>query len=98
MIEFLIFLAKTVNFLISIYVYILIASIILSWIRIEIYPITDFIHQVTDPVFNFIRNLFPFLTWGGIDFSPIVVFLGILYICIPIINNFFIFLIRVFIS
>ncbi len=35
-------------------------------------PIVQFIYQITDPLLDGLRNAFPALAQGGIDFSPIV--------------------------
>ena len=51
----------------------LIARIILSWVNIGSYEIREFIFRITDPVLNPIRRIMP--NTGGIDFSPIVVLL-----------------------
>ncbi|MGI6456769.1 MAG: YggT family protein [bacterium] len=61
--------------LISIYEFILFIRIIFSWINPDPRnPIVAFIAQITDPLLDAVRNAFPFLTAGGIDFSPIVLF------------------------
>ena len=65
-----------VSWAIRIYYYIVIARVILSWVRPDpSNPIVRFIHRATDPLFDLTRKLLPFLVAGGIDFSPIVLLL-----------------------
>jgi YggT family protein len=72
--------------LLDMYMYIVIAAVILSWLiafnvintRNEIVGmIASFLYRVTEPVFRPIRNFLPNL--GGIDFSPLIVLL-IIYV------------------
>jgi len=72
---------------ISVYIWLLIASVALSWLvsfnvvntrNQLVYTIGDFLYRVTEPVLRPIRNLLPNL--GGIDISPIILFLIIILI------------------
>ncbi len=60
-----------------VYQLILLARVLMSWIPNldQNNPIARFLYQATEPVLAPIRNLLPPL--GGIDLSPLVVFLGI---------------------
>ncbi len=60
--------------ILTIYKYILIIAIFLSWLRPDPYnPIVRFIISITEPVLNKIRKMLP-LRFGMIDFSPIALF------------------------
>jgi YggT family protein len=60
--------------------WIVIARAVLSWVNPDPYnPIVRFIHNVTEPVMYRIRTKLP-LNFGGIDFSPIIVILGIIFL------------------
>jgi YggT family protein len=60
--------------------WIVIARAVLSWVSPDPYnPIVRFIHQVTEPVLYQIRRRIP-VSFGGIDFSPIIVFLAIIFL------------------
>ncbi len=61
----------------QVYQFILLARVLMSWIpNIDLNnPIANFLYQVTEPVLAPIRNALPPL--GGIDLSPLIVFLGI---------------------
>ncbi|NLJ69564.1 MAG: YggT family protein [Firmicutes bacterium] len=58
-----------------IYRWIVLARIIMSWLpEVDYYnPMVRFVYKVTEPVLAPFRQLLPAI--GGIDFSPIVVFL-----------------------
>ena len=70
--------------LINIYEIVLIARIILSWIRPNTnHPVFQslikWIYTITDPVLEPVRRLIP-MSGMGIDFSPIIVFILIDFI------------------
>lgn len=71
----------------QLYVWLLIASAIMSWLiafnvvntRNEVVrTIWNFLYQITEPVLRPIRNLLPNL--GGLDISPIILLLIIFFI------------------
>jgi YggT family protein len=73
-------LAGIVLFIINIYFYAIIASIVMSWIMMfsgstNPHPILHLIWQLTEPVMAPIRKIIP--PMGGLDISPIFVFLGL---------------------
>ena len=60
--------------LIRIYEVVLIARILMSWMRPDPnHPVVRWLRAVTDPVIEPVRRLLPRNSWG-IDFSPIIVF------------------------
>ena len=78
--NFLIAIAKVLDIVLSIYMWVVIARAVLSWVSPDPYnPIVRFIHQVTEPVLYQIRRRIP-VSFGGIDFSPILVFLAIIFL------------------
>jgi len=59
--------------LLTIYKYLLIANVIISWVNADPYnPIVRFIYRVTDPLLNRIRRHMP--DTGMLDLSPMVAF------------------------
>ncbi|MFC1477465.1 YggT family protein [candidate division KSB1 bacterium] len=65
--------------IIDLYVYILIARVILSWINVDRYnQIVRFIYKVTDPVVEPVRRVIPPV--AGIDFSPMIVIFVIYFL------------------
>lgn len=67
-------------------VVILIARVIFSWIRPEpdskIYPMSRFVHGITEPVLAPIRRALP--RTGPFDFSVMIVLLLVSFVLIPI--------------
>jgi len=62
--------------LLDILFFAVLAGIILSWVAPQSYhPATLLLHQITEPVMAPARRILPNL--GGLDFSPIVVFIAI---------------------
>lgn len=72
---------ELVDFAFSLYIFLLFARIIMSWIPIPDNPalrtITGFIQDVTEPFLGLFRKLLPTARLGGmgIDFSPILAFI-----------------------
>jgi YggT family protein len=59
--------------LLTIYKYILLASVIISWVNADPYnPLVSFIYRITDPLLKRIRRYMP--DTGMLDFSPLVAF------------------------
>jgi len=78
--NFLIAIARILDIGLSLYMYIIIARAVLSWVNPDPYnPIVRFLNSVTEPVLYRIRKRLP-LFFGGMDFSPIVVILAIIFI------------------
>jgi YggT family protein len=80
-------LLQFISYLLTLYVYILVASAILSWLiafnvvnthNQVVATIADFLWRITEPVLRPIRNILPNL--GGIDISPVIVILIIIFI------------------
>ena len=72
---------------ISLYMYLLVASAILSWLvafnvvntrNQFVSAVAEFLYRITEPVLRPIRNVMPNL--GGLDISPIIVILIIMFI------------------
>ena len=79
--------AKVLNIVLMVFMWIVIARAVLSWVSPDPYnPIVRFIHNVTEPVLYRIRLAIP-VSFGGIDFSPIIVFLGIIFLREFIVNS-----------
>ncbi len=72
--------AKVLQIVLTLYMYVIIAQAILSWVSPDPYnPIVRFIRSITEPVLYRIRSHLPVM-FGGIDFSPIIVILGIVFL------------------
>ncbi|GAB6904862.1 conserved hypothetical protein [Desulfosarcina cetonica] len=79
--------AIVVDYVLFFYMLIIVARAILSWVNPDPYnAIVRFIHNVTEPVLYPIRARLP-INFGGIDFSPIVVFLVIIFLRTFVVNS-----------
>ncbi len=78
--NFLMAVAKVLDLALSLYMWIVVARAVLSWVNPDPYnAIVRFINAVTEPVLYQIRSRLPVI-FGGIDFSPMIVFLGIIFL------------------
>jgi len=63
--------AQVVSLVFTLYTYVLIGRVIISWVNPDPYnPIVRFLHNATDPVLYRIRRVLP-LVFGGFDLTPI---------------------------
>lgn len=78
---------------IDLYTWIVIIGVILSWLvafnvinttNRFVYMVGDFTHRATEPALKPIRNILPSL--GGIDISPVVLIIGLMFIKKVVIN------------
>jgi YggT family protein len=83
-----------ISYLLTLYIYVLIAAAVFSWLLAFnvvnarnpiVANIGEFLYRVTEPALRPIRNLLPNL--GGIDVSPVILILLILFIQNVIISN-----------
>ena len=71
--------ADLLNFVLSAYIWIVIARAVISWVNADPYnPVVRFLHQVTDPVLNRIRRFLPAM--GGFDLSPMVLIFASIFL------------------
>jgi YggT family protein len=67
--------ARILGLVLNLYMWIIIARAILSWVSPDPYnPIVRFVYTVTEPVLGRLRSRLP-LFFGGIDFTPMIVIL-----------------------
>jgi YggT family protein len=82
-------LAAVVNMLLTLYMWIVIARAVISWVNPDPHnPIVRFLYSVTEPVLYRLRRALP-LYAGGIDFSPILVFVAILFLQRFLVQSFY---------
>lgn len=84
-----------ISYLLTLYVYVLIASAVLSWLvafnvvnprNQFVMTVGEFLYRITEPLLRPIRNMLPNL--GGIDISPVILILIIFFIQSVVIPNF----------
>ena len=66
-----------VSYALTVYQVILLARVLMTWIPNLDYrnPIVRILYQLTEPVLEPVRRMLP--STGGMDFSPLIVLLGI---------------------
>jgi YggT family protein len=77
--------ARVLDALVTLYMVVLFARVIISWIRVPYNQIVHLIYQVTEPVLRPIRRRMPMSL--GLDLSPMIVFLALLAIRIIVIQS-----------
>lgn len=72
-------LAQVLDILLRLYMWVIIIAALVSWVNPDPYnPIVRFLYTVTDPVLRRIRRVIGISM--GVDFSPIIAILAILFI------------------
>jgi YggT family protein len=67
--------------LITVYIWIVIISALLSFVRPDPNnPIVQTLYRLTEPVYAMIRQKMPFLIQGGLDLTPLVIILGLQFL------------------
>ncbi|MDA0651697.1 MAG: YggT family protein [Proteobacteria bacterium] len=78
---------RIVGIALDLYVWVIIISAVLSWLitfnilntsNQVVYTIVDFLYRITEPALRPIRRIMPNL--GGIDISPIILILGLIFL------------------
>lgn len=73
--------------IINLYIWVLIASAVLSWLLAFnvlnthnrfVYLLSDFLYRITEPALRPIRRIVPLL--GGVDVSPVVLILLLIFV------------------
>ncbi len=76
-----------IDTIINIYIWLLIASAVLSWLiafnvvntrNPIVHNVGEFLFRITEPLLRPIRNMLPNL--GGIDVSPVILIIGLLFL------------------
>jgi YggT family protein len=78
--NFIFALAKIIDIALTIYMWIIIFRAVISWVNADPYnKVVIFLYKVTEPVLRPVRRILPMRN-VGIDFSPIVVILVIIFL------------------
>ncbi len=78
--NFIVALAKIIDLVLNIYIWIIIFRAVISWVNADPYnPIVNFLYRATEPVLRPVRRLLPF-GGTGIDLSPLIVILIIYFL------------------
>ncbi|MDP8212461.1 MAG: YggT family protein [Candidatus Zapsychrus exili] len=70
--------AKIVDVILTVYYWLILIRVLISWVNPDPYnAIVQFLYRMTDPVLQRIRKVLPPM---GIDISPILAFLAIIFL------------------
>jgi YggT family protein len=84
--NFFVAVAGVLNLVLTLYLWIIIARAILSWVNPDPRnPIVRFLHNATEPVLYPVRRALPYM--GGVDLSPLVVIAGIYFLQIFLVGS-----------
>ena len=73
-------LTQILHMIINIYIWVVIISALISFVRPDPYnPIVQILHRLTNPVYAFIRRFIPTII-GGVDVAPIIVILVLQFV------------------
>lgn len=88
--NFLTGIAAVLNTVLQIYMWIIVGSAIISWVNPDPFnPIVRFLRNMTEPVLSEIRKRLPVMA-GGIDFSPLIVILAIIFLQRFVVNSLYV--------
>ena len=86
--NFLIGLSRVSDILLTILYWLILIRALISWVSPDPYnPIVQFLHKTTEPMLYPIRKLLPSNLRFGIDISPIIAFLLIIFLKSFLVNS-----------
>jgi len=81
-------LAHVLNTLLGILYWLILIRALISWISPDPFnPIVQFLEKTTEPILYPIRKILPFNFSSGIDISPIIAFLAIMFLKSFLVNT-----------
>ncbi|MFH1641077.1 MAG: YggT family protein [Candidatus Omnitrophota bacterium] len=79
--NFLVAAANVIGTLLTILYWLILIRALISWVNPDPYnPVVQFLYKTTEPILYPIRKLLPFSLRFGIDISPIIAFLAIMFL------------------
>ena len=79
--NFLVAAARILNILLTILYWLILIRALISWVNPDPHnPIVQFLYKTTDPILYPIRRFLPLVFRFGIDISPIIAFLAIMFL------------------
>lgn len=74
-------LAKVLHIALRFYLWVVILRAVLSWVHVpSLYPVTLILYRLTEPALRPFRRIVPPTRIGGIDFSPVLLALVIVFV------------------
>jgi YggT family protein len=81
-------LAKILHILLTVYLWVIILRAVFSWVYVpSLYQAARFLYRLTEPVLRPVRRLIPPARLGGLDISPIIVALLIVFLDSVLVNS-----------
>ena len=78
--NFVVALARIIDIVLTLYMWLIIARALISWVNADPYnKIVIFLYKATEPVLRLVRRIIPFRNIG-IDLSPMIVVLVIIFL------------------
>ena len=78
--------ANILNMVISLYIWIVIISALITWVRPDPYnPIVQLLYRLTEPAYALIRRYIP-TNFNGFDIAPLILILGLQFIQLFLFN------------
>ncbi|MFZ2054180.1 MAG: YggT family protein [Candidatus Aminicenantales bacterium] len=82
------FLARVLHIGLNIYLWIIILGAVFSWIYVpSLYQIVRVLYRLTEPVLRPVRRFVPPARFGGLDVSPIIVCILIVFVDNVLVNS-----------
>ena len=80
--------ARIVDFLLTAFYWLILIRALISWVNPDPFnPIVRFLERSTDPVLAPIRRILPPALRFGLDISPLIAFLGIMFLKSFLVNT-----------
>ena len=83
--------ARVLDTALNLYMWVIIIRALISWVSPNPYnPVVAFLYRITEPVLSAVRRKLPQGSWGvGIDLSPLIVILGIVFLRMFLVRSLF---------
>lgn len=79
--NFLLAIARIIHFTFTVYIWIVIIRAVLSWIQVpSLYQLNVILFKLTEPLLKPIRKYIPPYKTGGLDVSPMILIIALLFI------------------
>jgi len=81
-------LAQVLHIVLTVLYWLIIVRALISWVSPDPYnPVVQFLYKATEPVLYPIRKILPFSLKFGIDISPLIAFLVIIFLKSFLVNS-----------
>ena len=79
--NFLMALARVLDVVLTFMYWLILIRAVISWVNPDPYnPVVQFLYKTTEPILYPIRKVLPFSLKFGVDISPIIAFLAIMFL------------------